>query len=79
MRFEAYYNKHSIKRKVMNDKKKKKVRLYLTVDKKFYDQLIEKAKSDYMKVATWTTRFLMKELSEHNKPDCLTSNPNEQM
>lgn len=79
MRFVANYNKHSIKRKVMNDKKKKKVRLYLTVDKKFYDQLIEKAKSDYMKVATWTTRFLMKELSEYNKPDCLTSNPNERM
>ncbi len=63
----------------MNDQKKKKVRLYLTVDQKFYDQLIEKAKCDYMKVATWTTRFLMKELSDYNKPDCLTSNPNEQM
>jgi hypothetical protein len=63
----------------MNDKKKKKVRLYLTVDKKFYDQLIEKAKRDYMKVATWTTRYLMKELSEYNKPDSLTSNPNERM
>jgi hypothetical protein len=59
--------------------RKKKVRLYLTVDKQFYDQLIEKAKSDYMKVATWTTRFLMKELAEYNKSDCLTSKTNESL
>lgn len=59
--------------------RKNKVRLYLTVDEKFYYQLVEKAKSDYMKVATWTTRFLMKELSDYNKPDCLTSNSNENM
>jgi hypothetical protein len=59
--------------------RKKKVRLYLTVDKQLYDQLIEKAKSDYMKVATWTTRFLMKELAEYNKSDCLTSKTNESL
>jgi hypothetical protein len=61
------------------DVQKKKVRLYLTVDKKFYDQLIERANNDYMKVATWTTRFLMKELVDYNKPDCLTSKSNESM
>jgi hypothetical protein len=61
------------------DAKTKKVRLYLTVDQNFYNQLIKKAKSDYMKVATWTTCFLMKELADYNKPNCLTSNPNESM
>lgn len=59
--------------------KRKKARLYLTVDQKFYDLLIEKAKSDYMKVASWTTRYLMKELANYNKPDYLTSKPNESM
>ena len=60
-------------------KRKNKVRLYLTVDENFYYQLVEKAKCDYMKVATWTTRFLMKELSDYNKPDYLTLNSNETM
>ena len=52
-------------------KTKKKVRLYLTVDRDLHTQLVNNAKSDFMKVATWTTQFLMKSLS-NNKPDCLT-------
>jgi len=57
-------------------KNKKMVRLYLTVDREFHTQLTQKAKADFMKVATWTTQFLMKELSDYNKPDCLTLQPN---
>ena len=52
-------------------KNKKKVRLYLTVDRELHAQLVNNAKSDFMKVATWTTQFLMRSLSQ-NKPDCLT-------
>ncbi len=52
-------------------KNKKKVRLYLTVDRELHAQLVKNAKSDFMKVATWTTQFLMKSLSQNNS-DCLT-------
>jgi hypothetical protein len=54
-----------------------KIKLNLTLDKDFYDLLQDKAKSDYMKVATWTKRFLMKNLLDKNNDDdskCLTQN-----
>ena len=64
-----------LKTKAMR-KNKKMVRLYLTVDKEFHSQLVKRAKSDYMKVATWTKQLLMKSLPDYNKQDCLTSNSN---
>lgn len=59
------------------DGKIKKVRLHLTIDKKVYQHLLEKSQSDYMRVATWTTQFLLKALSDKNKPDCLTYKKND--
>ena len=46
----------------MNNKKKK--RLYLTLDCNLYNQLVERSKNDYLKVSTWTTRFLNSALSK---------------
>jgi hypothetical protein len=45
----------------MNNKKKK--RLYLTLDRNLYNQLVERSKNDFLKVSTWTTRFLHSALS----------------
>ena len=45
---------------------KKQVKMNLTLDRDFYDLLKEKATSDYMKVATWTKQFLMKNLLDKN-------------
>ena len=45
---------------------KKQVKMNLTLDRDFYDLLKEKATGDYMKVATWTKRFLMKNLLDKN-------------
>ena len=60
-------------------KNKKMVRLYLTVDREFHTQLVQKAKSDFMKVATWTTQYLMRSLSNNNKSDFLTLQTDERM
>ncbi len=51
---------------------KKQVKMNLTLDRDFYDLLKEKATQDYMKVATWTKRFLIKNLLGKNNT---TSNP----
>ncbi len=45
---------------------KKQVKMNLTLDRDFYDLLKEKATGDYMKVATWTKQFLMKNLLDKN-------------
>jgi hypothetical protein len=55
------------------EKNPKKVRIYLTIEPNLHQKLKTMANKDYMKVATWTTRFLMQELCSTNKPNCLTS------
>jgi hypothetical protein len=45
-----------------------KVKMNLTLEKEFYDLLLEQAEQDYMRVATWTKRFLKKNLLPRNKP-----------
>lgn len=56
--------------------KKPKVKMNLSLEREFYELLRDHAESDYVKVATWTKQFLMKNLSEGHKTDskCLTKN-----
>ena len=47
----------------------------LTISPEFYQVLQENAKSDYVKVATWTKQFLMKNLiGDKLEKKCLTTN-----
>ena len=59
-------------------KKTANVKMNLSLEKDFYDLLQEKAKNDYVKVATWTKQYLMKCLLEKNNSEskCLTQNEN---
>jgi len=43
-------------------KKAKNVKMNLTLSQEFYDLLQQNASEDYVKVATWTKQFLMKNL-----------------
>jgi hypothetical protein len=56
--------------------KKQTVKMNLCLEKDFYELLQEKARNDYVKVATWTKQYLMKCLLEKNnsKSKCLTQN-----
>jgi hypothetical protein len=56
-------------------KKTPNVKMNLSLDKDFYLLLQERAKNDYMRVATWTKQYLMKSLLEKNNSDykCLTN------
>lgn len=56
-------------------KQKKNVKMNLTLSPEFYDLLQQNAREDYVKVATWTKQFLMKNLIG-DKPEkkCLTEN-----
>ncbi len=40
----------------------KNVKMNLTLPQEFYDLLQQNARGDYVKVATWTKQFLMKNL-----------------
>lgn len=58
-------------------KKSQNVKMNLSLEKDFYDLLQERAKNDYVKVATWTKQYLKKGLLEKNNSDdskCLTKN-----
>lgn len=57
-------------------KKQTTVKMNLCLDRDFYELLQDKAKNDYVKVATWTKQYLMKCLLEKNNSDskCLTQN-----
>ncbi|HZK92690.1 MAG TPA: hypothetical protein VFC67_00680 [Prolixibacteraceae bacterium] len=46
----------------MITQKKKVVKMNLSLDWEFYQLLKQKAAKDFMKVATWTKRFLMRRL-----------------
>ena len=59
-------------------KKTTNVKMNLSLERDFYELLQEKAKSDYVKVATWTKQYLMKCLLEKNNSESksLTQNEN---
>ena len=56
--------------------KTQNVKMNLSLERDFYELLQEKAKNDYVKVATWTKQFLLRSLHEKNNIDskCLTKN-----
>jgi len=45
------------------------VKMNLSLDRDFYELLKASAEKDYVKVATWTKQFLMKNLLEKNNCD----------
>ena len=51
------------------------VKMNLSLDRDFYDLLKANADRDYVRVATWTKQFLMKNLLEKNNSDskCVTN------
>lgn len=56
------------------NKIKKNVKINISLDNEFYELIKEKASHDYMRVATWTKQFLMKNLLENNcDSKCLTN------
>ena len=58
-------------------KNTQKVKMNLSLERDFYELLQQRAKNDYVKVATWTKQYLMKGLREKNNSDdskCLTKN-----
>jgi len=59
-------------------KKTPNVKMNLSLEKDFYNLLQEKARNDYVKVATWTKQYLMKCLLEKNNSESksLTQNEN---
>ena len=56
--------------------KTKNVKMNLTIPPEFYVVLQQKAQEDYVRVATWTKQFLMKNLDEGDKSEkkSLTNN-----
>jgi hypothetical protein len=60
-------------------KKNQVIKMNLTLTREFYQLLQDNARADYMKVATWTKRFLMKSLLDRHKAEgkCLTQNGTE--
>ena len=59
-------------------KKQQVVKMNLSLEREFFELLQEKAKKDYVRVATWVKQYLMKSLLEKNNDDsnCLTQNGN---
>ena len=60
-------------------KKVQNVKMNLSLDKDFYELLQERARTDYMRVSTWTKQLLMRSLLEKNNSDdskCVTQNGN---
>ncbi len=56
-------------------KTKKTVKMNLTLTQEFYDLLQQNAKNDYVRTATWTKQFLMKNLcGDKLEKKCLTEN-----
>jgi hypothetical protein len=59
-------------------KKQPNVKMNLSLERDFYELLQERAKNDYVKVATWTKQYLKRNLLEKNNSEskCLTQNEN---
>lgn len=60
-------------------RKNQVIKMNLTLSQDFYELLKENAGNDYMKVATWTKRFLMKSLLDRHNAEskCVTQNGTE--
>ena len=58
-------------------KKNQVIKMNLTMPQEFHNLLKENAKKDYMKVATWTKRYLMQSLLEGHNTRSKTINQNE--
>ena len=60
-------------------KKNQNVKINISLEPEFYEFLKEKAKEDYLKVATLTKQILKRSLLEKNNSDlkCLTKNGKE--
>ena len=58
-------------------KKNQVVKMNLTMPQEFHNLLKENAKKDYLKVATWTKKFLMESLLEGHNAGSKTINQNE--
>ena len=59
-------------------KKQQIVKMNLSLEREFFELLQEKAKKDYVRVATWVKQYLMKKKKKKNNDDsnCLTQNGN---
>ena len=59
-------------------KKQPNVKMNLSLERDFYELLQERAKNDYVNVATWTNQYLKRNLLEKNNSEskCLTQNEN---
>lgn len=55
-------------------KKNQVVKMNLTLSREFYQLLQTHAKGDFMKVATWTKQFLMKNVQDNKDSKCGTKN-----
>ena len=53
----------------MKKEQEEKIRITLLLDYSFYELLREKAKNDYMKIATWIKQYLMKSILGKNNSD----------
>lgn len=51
----------------MLKKKLERIKMNLTLEKEFYDLLLEQAEADYMRTSTWVTRYLKQQLLKTNK------------
>jgi hypothetical protein len=60
-------------------RKNQVIKMNLTLTQEFYELLKKNAGNDYMKVATWTKRFLMKSLLDRHNDEskCVTQNGTE--
>ena len=69
------HNKIKKQTKMRKIKKSKNVKMNLTISPEFYQVLQQNAKTDFVKVATWTKQFLMKNLKgDKLEKKCLTKN-----
>jgi hypothetical protein len=67
-----------ILKKMKKIRTQQNVKMNLSLDRDFYELLKTRAEKDFVKVATWTKQFLMKNLLEKNNSEskCLTKNEN---
>jgi hypothetical protein len=60
---------------MLKEKNNQNVKMNLTLPEEFYQVLKENAQNDYVKVATWTKQFLMKNLQgDKLEKKCSTNN-----
>ena len=67
----------NILKKMKKMKKQKVVKMNISLEREFFELLQEKAKQDYVRVATWVKQYLMKTLLEKNNSDNKSLTKNE--